>query len=159
MTTPARADHTAAALADARTGKIDMTMLSPAAAARSIDRQQAKPARHILPATRSSITHKFSVAGHEGYLTVGLHADGTPGELFIKMAKEGSTMKGWCQAFCRAFSLSLQYGLPLEDAIARFKGMRFEPMGHTSNPSIPHADSVVDYIARYLELEFCSPRD
>lgn len=143
---------------------ITMTMLTQAVAARpTMTHDQHNPGstrsnRQVLPSTRSSITHKFSVAGHEGYLTVGLHADGSPGELFIKMAKEGSTMKGWCQAFCRAFSLSLQYGLPLEDAIARFKGMRFEPMGHTSNPNIPHADSVVDYIARYLELEFCSPR-
>jgi ribonucleoside-diphosphate reductase alpha chain len=113
--------------------------------------------RQILPETRSSITHKFSVAGHEGYLTVGLHPDGRPGELFIKMAKEGSTMSGMCQAFCRAFSLALQYGLTLEDAVVRFKGMRFEPMGPTANPEIPECQSIVDYVARFLELNFSEP--
>jgi len=110
--------------------------------------------RQVLPDTRSSLTHKFCVGGHEGYLTIGLHADGRPGEVFLKMSKEGSTMSGMCQAFCRAFSLALQYGLTLEDATARFRGMRFEPMGPTSNPEIPEAMSLVDYIARYLELNF-----
>ncbi|MBX3357419.1 MAG: hypothetical protein KF745_03230 [Phycisphaeraceae bacterium] len=114
--------------------------------------------REVLPDTRSSITHKFSLAGHEGYLTIGLHTDGRPGELFIKMSKEGSTMSGMCQAFCRAFSLSLQYGLTLDDAVKRFKGMRFEPMGPTSNADIPEAQSIVDYVARYLELHFGSAR-
>jgi ribonucleoside-diphosphate reductase alpha chain len=110
--------------------------------------------RQTLPDTRSSLTHKFCINGHEGYLTVGLHSDGRPGELFIKMAKEGSTMSGMCQAFCRAFSLALQYGLSLEDAVARFRGMRFEPMGMTANPEIPECQSIVDYVARYLELNF-----
>lgn len=111
-------------------------------------------ARSTLPATRRSVTHKFSVAGHEGYLTIGLYENGQPGELFLKMAKEGSTMKGFCQAFCRAFSIALQYGLPIEDAVMRFKGMRFEPMGPTSNPEIPEAESIIDYVARYLELHY-----
>jgi ribonucleoside-diphosphate reductase alpha chain len=111
-------------------------------------------ARRVLPETRRSLTHKFNIGNHEGYLTIGLHADGRPGEVFIKMSKEGSTMSGMCQAFCRAFSIALQYGLPLEDAVARFKGMRFEPMGPTSNPEIPEALSIVDYVARYLELHF-----
>lgn len=110
--------------------------------------------RNALPSTRNSITHKFSVNGHEGYLTTGLYDDGTPGEIFIKMAKEGSTMKGMVQAFCRAFSLAIQYGLPLDEACARFRGMRFEPMGATSNPEIPEATSIVDYVAHYLEHEF-----
>lgn len=110
--------------------------------------------RQSLPNTRSSITHKFSVAGHEGYLTVGLHPDGRPGELFIKMSKEGSTMSGMVQAFCRAFSLALQFGLTLEEAVKRFKGMRFEPMGPTTNPEIPEAMSIVDYVAKFLELHF-----
>lgn len=113
--------------------------------------------RQVLPETRSSITHKFNVGGHEGYLTVGLHADGRPGEIFIKMAKEGSTMSGMCQAFCRAFSLALQYGLSLEDAVIRFRGMRFEPMGHTANPEIPECSSIVDYVARFLQLNFGQP--
>ncbi len=112
------------------------------------------PTREILPETRSSLTHKFCVANHEGYLTVGMHPDGRPGEIFIKMSKEGSTMSGMCQAFCRAFSIALQYGLSLEDAVVRFKGMRFEPMGPTNNPQIPEAQSIVDYVARFLELHF-----
>ena len=114
--------------------------------------------RQVLPDTRSSITHKFCINGHEGYLTVGLHADGRPGEIFIKMAKEGSTMSGMCQAYCRAFSLALQYGLSLEDAVSRFKKMRFEPMGHTTNPAIPECSSIVDYVARFLEQNFGDPR-
>ncbi|MGD9688759.1 MAG: hypothetical protein AB7Q91_02155 [Phycisphaerales bacterium] len=115
-------------------------------------------ARHVLPATRSSITHKFTIGGHEGYLTVGLRADGSPGEIFIKMSKEGSTISGMCQAFCRAFSIALQFGLPLHEAVSRFKGMRFEPLGTTSNPNIPEALSIVDYVARFLELTFADPR-
>lgn len=110
--------------------------------------------RRSLPVTRDSVTHKFSVGGHEGYLTIGLYADGSPGEIFLKMSKEGSTMSGMCQAFCRAFSLSMQLGLSLDEAVVRFKGMRFEPMGHTSNPEIPEASSIVDYIAKYLESNF-----
>lgn len=111
-------------------------------------------ARRSLPTTRESVTHKFSIARHEGYLTIGIYPDGRPGELFIKMAKEGSTISGMCQAFCRAFSLALQHGLSVEDAVVRFKNMRFEPLGPTSNPDIPEAQSIVDYVARYLELHF-----
>jgi ribonucleoside-diphosphate reductase alpha chain len=114
--------------------------------------------RHALPAVRSSITHKFIVGGMEGYLTIGLHPDGTPGEIFIKIAKEGSTLSGMCQAFCRAFSLALQFGLPVNEAVARFRDMRFEPMGQTNNPEIPEASSIVDYVARFLELNFGSIR-
>lgn len=110
--------------------------------------------RHALPVTRESITHKFQIMGHEGYLTIGLFDNGRPGEIFIKMSKEGSTLSGLVQGFCRAFSLALQYGLPLQEAVARFKGMRFEPMGATSNPDIPEALSIIDYVARYLELHF-----
>jgi len=110
--------------------------------------------RQSLPQTRNSITHKFVVDGHEGYLTIGLHSDGRPGEIFIKISKDGSTMSGMCQAFCRAFSLAMQYGLTVEESVARFKGMRFEPMGETSNPEIPEAKSIVDYVARFIELHF-----
>ncbi len=110
--------------------------------------------RKSLPVTRDSITHKFSIERHEGYLTIGLYPDGRAGEIFIKMSKEGSTMSGMCQAFCRAFSLALQHGLSVRDAVVRFKGMRFEPMGYTSNPDIPEAASIVDYVARYLELHY-----
>jgi ribonucleoside-diphosphate reductase alpha chain len=110
--------------------------------------------RRALQNTRESLTHKFAIGGHEGYLTIGLYADGTPGEIFIKVAKEGSAISGFCQAFCRAFSLALQFGLSVEEAVARFKGMRFEPMGATSNPEIPEAQSIVDYVARFIELHF-----
>ena len=113
--------------------------------------------RKALSPTRDSLTHKFRVDRHEGYLTVGLYPDGTPGEIFLKISKEGSAISGFCQAFCRAFSLSLQYGLSVEEACKRFKGMRFEPFGPTSNPDIPQADSIVDYVARYLELTFAEP--
>jgi ribonucleoside-diphosphate reductase alpha chain len=106
--------------------------------------------REPMPSTRRSITHKFSIGGHEGYLTVGLFADGRPGELFIKMSKEGSTLSGLIQGFCRAFSLALQHGLPVAEAAERFRGMRFEPMGPTSNPEVPEASSILDYVARYL---------
>jgi ribonucleoside-diphosphate reductase alpha chain len=113
--------------------------------------------RKTLPAVRDSVTHKFSIMGHEGYLTIGLFEDGQPGEIFIKMAKEGSTLSGLVQGYCRAFSLALQYGLPMEEAVRRFKGMRFEPLGTTSNPEIPEAASIIDYLARYLELHFSEP--
>ena len=110
--------------------------------------------RRTLPVTRQSMTHKFAIGGHEGYLTVGLFEDGQPGEIFIKMSKEGSTLSGLIQGFCRAFSLCLQYGLALNDAVDRFRGMRFEPMGPTNNPQIPETSSILDYVARYLELNF-----
>lgn len=112
--------------------------------------------RQALTPTRQSLTHKFTIGRHEGYLTIGLYADGTPGEIFIKIAKEGSAISGMCQAFCRAFSIALQYGLPVDEAVKRFKGMRFEPHGPTSNPDIPQADSIIDYVARYLEIEFAA---
>jgi ribonucleoside-diphosphate reductase alpha chain len=115
--------------------------------------------RHVLPTTRRSTTHKFSIAGHEGYLTIGLFEDGSPGELFIKMSKEGSTLSGLIQGFCRAFSIALQYGLSIEDAVDRFRGMRFDPMGPTSNPEIPEALSILDYVARYLELHYVPQHD
>jgi len=110
--------------------------------------------RRTLRATHESLTHKFSVNGHEGYLTIGLFEDGTPGEIFIKMSKEGSTLSGLIQGFCRAFSLAIQYGLPLDEATDRFRNMRFDPMGQTANPSIPQATSILDYVAQYLDYEF-----
>lgn len=110
--------------------------------------------REVLPETRRSTTHKFSIGAHEGYLTIGLFPDGRPGEIFIKMSKEGSTLSGLIQGFCRAFSLALQHGLTVRDAAERFRGMRFEPMGQTNNPEIPEASSILDYVARYLQLHF-----
>ncbi|MSR44079.1 MAG: hypothetical protein EXS15_01800 [Phycisphaerales bacterium] len=114
--------------------------------------------REVLPETRRSLTHKFSITTYEGYLTVGLFPDGRPGEIFIKMSKEGSTLSGLLQGFCRAFSLSLQHGLSLRDAAERFRGMRFEPLGPTSNPDIPECSSILDYVARYLEHHYGNPQ-
>ncbi|MBI1189964.1 MAG: hypothetical protein GC200_04690 [Tepidisphaera sp.] len=131
-------------------------MSDPSPSPRAGDDESMIAVRQTLPATRESLTHKFSIERHEGYLTIGLYADGKPGEIFIKMAKEGSTISGMCQAFCRAFSLALQFGLTVDEAVRRFKGMRFEPMGMTSNTDIPEASSIVDYVARYLELHYGS---
>jgi ribonucleoside-diphosphate reductase alpha chain len=114
--------------------------------------------RETLPSTRKSVTHKFAINGHEGYLTIGLFADGRPGEVFIKMSKEGSTLSGLIQGFCRAFSLALQHGLAAGEAAERFRGMRFEPMGATSNPDIPEALSILDYVARYILLHYGQQR-
>jgi ribonucleoside-diphosphate reductase alpha chain len=112
------------------------------------------PHRHRLPATRPSVTHKFDVAGHEGYLTVGLYEDGRPGELFVSMAKEGSTVGGMMDVFATAVSLCLQYGVPLEALVKKFTHQRFEPSGMTSNRNIPFAKSIVDYIFRWMEQTF-----
>jgi ribonucleoside-diphosphate reductase alpha chain len=112
------------------------------------------PHRKRLPATRPSLTHKFSVSGHEGYLTVGQYEDGQPGELFITMAKEGSTVGGMMDAFATSISLCLQFGVPLGDLVKKFTHQRFEPSGMTSNRDIPFAKSVVDYIFRWLGLTF-----
>ncbi|MBX3426035.1 MAG: vitamin B12-dependent ribonucleotide reductase [Pirellulales bacterium] len=114
----------------------------------------AKPRRERLPDTRSSLTHKFNVAGHEGYVTVGLYPDGRPGELFITMAKEGSTVGGLMDAFGTAVSMSLQYGVPLQDYVRKFSHMRFEPQGFTKNPDIRIAKSLIDYIFRWLGMQF-----
>ena len=112
------------------------------------------PFRRHLPATRHSLTHKFSVGGHEGYITVGLFEDGKPGELFITMAKEGSTIGGLMDTIGTLTSLSLQYGVPVEAMVNKFAHMRFEPSGWTGNPDIPNAKSVPDYIFRWLGMEF-----
>ena len=116
--------------------------------------QVAAPARRRLPSTRQSLTHKFSVGGHEGYVTVGLFEDGTPGELFITMAKEGSTIGGLMDVIGTEMSMGLQYGVPLEVFVNKFSHSRFEPSGWTNNPDIPNAKSVVDYIFRWLGMEF-----
>ena len=113
-----------------------------------------KPRRERLPDTRRSVTHKFNVTGHEGYITVGLYDDGRPGEVFITMAKEGSTVGGLMDCFGTAISMSLQYGVPLEVLVNKFSHTRFEPMGFTKNPDIRIAKSVVDYIFRWMGIEF-----
>ena len=114
----------------------------------------AAPRRERLPDTRRSVTHKFSVGGHEGYITVGLYDDGRPGELFITMAKEGSTIGGLMDAFGTAVSMSLQYGVPLEVYVKKFSHTRFEPWGYTKNPDIPVAKSLVDYLFRWMGTQF-----
>jgi ribonucleoside-diphosphate reductase alpha chain len=119
-----------------------------------LEAARREPHRHRLPATRPSLTHKFDIAGHEGYLNVGLFEDGQPGELFITMAKEGSTVGGMVDAFATAVSLCLQYGVPLESLVKKFTHQRFEPSGMTTNRDIPFAKSIVDYIFRWLGLTF-----
>jgi ribonucleoside-diphosphate reductase alpha chain len=122
--------------------------------ATALEAAMLSPHRRRLPATRSSVTHKFNVANHEGYLTVGLFEDQIPGELFVSMAKEGSTVGGLMDAFATAISLCLQYGVPLSDLVRKFSNQRFEPNGMTANRDIPFAKSIVDYIFRWLGLEF-----
>ncbi|MEZ6233866.1 MAG: hypothetical protein R3B68_06715 [Phycisphaerales bacterium] len=113
-----------------------------------------RPMRRRLPDTRHSLTHKFNVAGHEGYLTVGTYDDGMPGELFITMAKEGSTIGGLMDSLGTATSVALQYGVPLESLVKKFTHQRFEPAGMTGNREIPFAKSLVDYIFRWLGIQF-----
>jgi ribonucleoside-diphosphate reductase alpha chain len=112
--------------------------------------------RHRLPEERPSLTHKFSIAGHEGYITVGLYPNGQPGEIFIKMAKEGSTVSGLMDSFATAVSLSLQHGVPLKVLCEKFAHTRFEPSGWTGNEQIGFAKSIMDYIFRWLQLRFLS---
>ncbi|PYQ05469.1 MAG: vitamin B12-dependent ribonucleotide reductase [Acidobacteria bacterium] len=116
----------------------------------------ARPARRKLPDERRAITHKFSIAGHEGYITVGMYDDGKPGEIFLVMAKEGSTISGLMDAFATSISMSLQYGVPLETLVEKFSHVRFEPSGFTKNPEIPYAKSITDYIFRWLASKFLS---
>ena len=118
------------------------------------EKLSAGPHRAHLPDTRQSITHKFNISGHEGYITVGLYNDGRPGEMFITMAKEGSTIGGLMDCFSTALSMSLQYGVPLSVYVQKFSHTRFEPLGYTKNPDIPIAKSVVDYIFRWLGKTF-----
>src|SRR5689334_2068608 len=115
------------------------------------------PKRRKLPDERHSITHKFDIAGHEGYITVGLFEDGTPGEIFLTMAKEGSTISGFADAFAQAISYSLQYGVPLQVLVDKFSHARFEPSGMTKNPEVRFAKSIVDYIFRWMATKFLSP--
>ena len=112
------------------------------------------PYRRRLPDERQAITHKFSIGGHEGYLTVGLFEDGTPGEIFIVMSKEGSTLSGVMDCLATTVSLSLQYGVPLKVLVNKFSHVRFEPSGVTNNKDIRFAKSVIDYIFRWLALKF-----
>jgi len=112
------------------------------------------PARTRLPDERASITHKFTIAGLDGYITVGMHDDGKPGEIFITMAKQGSVIRGLMDSFATSVSIALQYGVPLEVLVAKFAHVRFEPNGFSSNPAIGYAKSIVDYVFRWLDLKF-----
>jgi ribonucleoside-diphosphate reductase alpha chain len=117
---------------------------------------EVKPARRKLPDERHAITHKFSIAGHEGYITVGMYEDGKPGEIFLVMAKEGSTISGLMDAFATSISMALQYGVPLEALVEKFSHVRFEPSGFTKNSEVPYAKSITDYIFRWLAAKFLS---
>ena len=140
----------------------------PAAAASPLEVRSAEPEaladankppraiRHRLPEERASLTHKFSLAGHEGYITVGLYPSGEPGEIFIRMAKEGSTVSGLMDSFATAVSLALQHGVPLKVLVEKFAHTRFEPSGWTGNEQIGYAKSIMDYIFRWLQLRFLS---
>ena len=138
-----------------------MAAAAPVEAVRAKDPAQdpsgpPRAVRHRLPEERASITHKFSVGGHEGYITVGLYPTGQPGEIFIKMAKEGSTVSGLMDAFATSISLALQHGVPLKVLCEKFAHTRFEPSGWTGNEQIGYAKSLMDYIFRWLNLRFLS---
>jgi ribonucleoside-diphosphate reductase alpha chain len=117
-------------------------------------RQLDQPVRHRMPDTRTSLTHKFEIAGHEGYITVGLYEDEQPGELFITMSKEGSTIGGLMDTVGTLTSIALQYGVPLESLVKKFAYQRFEPSGFTKNSDIRHATSITDYVFRWLACQF-----
>ena len=118
-----------------------------------------RPVRRHLASERHAITHKFDIAGHEGYITVGMYEDGTPGEIFIVMAKEGSTLSGVMDSFATSCSMALQYGVPLQVLVDKFTHTRFEPSGFTSNPQVPYAKSIMDYIFRYLASRFLTTEE
>src|SRR5438105_2276972 len=117
--------------------------------------EEAGPRRRRMPRERQSITHKFSIGGHEGYIPAGMYPDGTVGEIFLTdIGKEGSTLRGMMNSFATAISIALQYGVPLETLVRKFAYMRFEPEGITTNPEIPFAKSMPDYIMRWLASRF-----
>jgi len=117
----------------------------------------ARAHRRKLADERKSITHKFSVGGHKGYLIVGMYEEGTPGEIFIKMSKEGSTLSGFMDGLALSISVGLQHGVPLKTLVDKLTNTRFDPSGFTENPSIRYASSVLDYIARWMGGRFLSP--
>ena len=125
--------------------------------ATTVEKIVYRPIRRKLPDERQSLTHKFSIGGHEGYITVGMYEDGTPGEVFISMAKEGSTISGLMDSFATSISYALQYGVPLKFFVDKFSHVRFEPSGWTGNPQVPYAKSIMDYIFRWLGAKFLGP--
>jgi ribonucleoside-diphosphate reductase alpha chain len=140
---------------DQAKGKTD-AITPAAAAAAAVAEGPARAVRRRLPVERRAITHKFSIAGHDGYITVGMYEDGTAGEIFLVMAKEGSVVSGLMDSFATAVSMALQYGVPLQVLVDKFSHVRFEPSGFTNNPEIPIAKSIVDYIFRWLASKFLS---
>ncbi len=129
---------------------------TPQAQAEAAVAAMRQPVRRKLPDERNAITHKFDIAGHEGYITAGLFEDGSPGEIFLVMAKEGSTISGFADAFAQAISYALQYGVPLQVLVDKFSHARFEPSGMTANPQVRFAKSIVDYVFRWLATKFLS---
>ncbi len=147
------------AIAIYRDGSKRTQPLSVSEKARKVQKERVispELARRRLPDERRSLTHKFDISGHEGYLTAGMYNDGTMGEIFIRMAKEGSVVSGLMDSFATAISLALQYGVPLQVLVDKFSHTRFEPSGITRNPEIPIAKSIMDYIFRWLNLKFLS---
>src|SRR5687767_3372024 len=135
--------------------QVDELIEGAVASARRKAIAEAGPKRNRMPRERQSITHKFSIAGHEGYITAGMYEDGTVGEIFLTdIGKEGSTLRGMMNAFATSISIALQYGVPLETLVRKFSYMRFDPEGMTTNPEIPFAKSMPDYIMRWLASRF-----
>ncbi len=122
-------------------------------------KEYGRPYRRRLPDERKAITHKFSVGGHEGYITAGMYEDGSPGEIFVVMSKEGTVVSGLMDSFATAISMALQYGVPLKVLCNKFTHTRFEPSGFTNNPHIPYAKSIMDYLFRWMALKFLSRED
>ncbi len=147
------------AIAIYRDGSKQMQPLTTSDTKKDREKAEFKPVRRSLPDERQSITHKFSVGGHKGYVTVGMYEDGSPGELFLVISKEGSTISGMMDGFATAISMALQYGVPLEVLVNKFAHMRFEPSGFTNNPQIRMAKSILDYIFRWLGLKFLKSED
>ncbi len=139
------------------TGKGEKKATTTAVAAPVTEKIVYRPVRRKLHDERQSVTHKFSIGGHEGYITVGLYEDGTPGEVFISMAKEGSTISGLMDSFATSISYALQYGVPLKFFVDKFSHVRFEPSGWTGNPQVPYAKSIMDYIFRWMGAKFLGP--
>jgi ribonucleoside-diphosphate reductase alpha chain len=136
------------------TGKGEKKGAVPSTQQQVVEKIVYRPQRRKLPDERQSVTHKFSIGGHEGYITVGLYEDGTPGEVFISMAKEGSTISGLMDTLATSISYGLQYGVPLKFFVDKFSHVRFEPSGWTGNPQVPYAKSIIDYIFRWLGARF-----
>jgi ribonucleoside-diphosphate reductase alpha chain len=147
-----------AAAAEIALGFAEVLAGHPAPEASTAPRPAGRPYRRHLPDERQSVTHKFRVGEQEGYVTVGLYEEGEPGEIFVNISKEGSTIRGLMDSVAVLTSVALQYGVPLENLVGKFRGVHFEPAGITSNPEIPTASSLVDYIFRWLELRFLAPK-